>query len=128
VLKLSRCVERVDVDDDQASAKYAAHGHRVLEHVWQHDRHSFAARESERLLQVARELHRQSVEACVVERATHIGVSGVTRVFLESLLEEISHRLERRCGNLVRHTGRVGLDPHFFQNEILAGFFCVLNP
>ena len=120
--QLPRCVQRIDVDDDETGAKYAAHGHRVLQQVGEHDRDTFATRKSEVFLQIAGELHRQPIKLRVVERATHVGVGGVVRILLESLLKQIPHRLERWRGNLFWHAGRIGLEPHFFQIEDLFAF------
>ena len=80
----------------------------------QHDCDTFAARQAERLLQVARELHRQFVELRVAERRAHVAVGWTMRVFFEDLFEQLSDGPVRRRRQVFRDARWIGLQPDFF--------------
>ena len=58
MLQLTSGVERIDVDDDKAGPKDAAHRDRVLQDVRQHDGDAFALDQPKLVLQVAGKLQR----------------------------------------------------------------------
>ena len=114
VFEFTGRVQGIHVDDDEPGTERTAHGDRVLEHVGQHDGDPLAARQLQVLLQVARELHRQFVEIAVGERRSHVGVSRVVRVLLETVFDHLANGAKRGRRHLLGHTGRIGLQPDFF--------------
>jgi hypothetical protein len=96
VLEFARRVQRVDVNGNQAGTENRREHDRVLQHVWQHDCDTLAARQSEVLLQVAGEQHRQLVDLAIRERGAHVGVCGTLRPGIEGLLEDLADAVKRR--------------------------------
>ena len=58
VFQLAGGIQRIDVHCDESGAKNAAHRHRVLQDIRQHDGHALTSREAKIFLQIAGELHR----------------------------------------------------------------------
>jgi hypothetical protein len=65
VLEFPRRIQRIDVDGYKSGTKDAAHCDRVLQNIGQHDGDTFAAHQSQCLLQVTGKRHRQFVELSI---------------------------------------------------------------
>ncbi len=100
-------IERIDVHRDQAGPKNTDECYRVLQHIRQHDRDTFAPGQTERLLQVASEAHRQVVDIPVGERAAEIRECRLIRKFRERKLGHVAERLEFGGRNFCRNAFRI---------------------
>ncbi len=103
-------VERIGVDDNQPGTQRAQHGDGILRHVGKHQRDALALREPLRL-QPRRERGRQPVHLAVSDRMVHQHIGLVIGVLCKSLGGELHQRVVLVRVDVVRHAGRVTLQP-----------------
>ena len=90
MLKFTRRIQGVDVDDDQASTKTPAEGYCILQNVGQHNRYTLSLDQTQIILKVPCELHRQNIEIAISERRAHARKCGVVREFAYPVLDQVS--------------------------------------
>ena len=105
VLQFTGRVQRVDVHHGIAGAQNRRHGHRILQHVRQHDRHARTALQA-LALQPGTHLPRQLIELAIGHEFIHAHEGVAVRIFLERLFQQMCYGTVLRaiylCGNAVR--------------------------
>ena len=90
VLKFTRGVQRVHVDDHKTCTQDGGNGHRILRHVGHHDRNAIAFVESQRL-QIRRQGQAFPVGLGIADVLAHEAVGRTVCVLGKALLEQ-SHQ------------------------------------
>src|SRR5215213_9672685 len=110
MLEFARRVERVDIHHCHAGAQDAGGRNRILQHVRHHDGDAVAKLQAA-ALQIGGKVARQRVEFAIGDRLVHADESLALAKLGKALLQQRDQRVVLRSVDLVRHAGRIMLQP-----------------